>query len=99
MKSFKDFGIKSSPQNFVGDKIKIDRILNRQIVVHDYKVEDSKFKKGYDKCLYMQITLEETKYVVFIGSRSLVEMIEQVPKENFPFTATIVRENQRFEFT
>lgn len=99
MKQFKDFGIKPKLQSFIGDKIKMNKVLNREIIVHDYRVEDSKYGNGSDKCLYLQIEFNETKYVMFTGSKSLMEMIEQVPKSNFPFKTVIVKENDRPEFT
>jgi hypothetical protein len=98
MKQFKDFGIKSNPTGFVGDKIKIDRIINRGIIVNDFKVEDSKYGGGGKKCLYLQVTINDIKHVVFVGSKSLIDMIEQVPKSEFPFKTTITTENQRLEF-
>lgn len=82
-----------------GDKIKIDRILNREIIVHDFKIEKSKYEKGNGRCLYLQIEVNQTKHVVFTGSAGLIDAIEQVPKSSFPFSTTIVRENERFEFT
>lgn len=97
MKQFKDFGIKPSEQNMVGDKIKILKILNKEIAVHGYYIKKSKFHDG--DCLYMQISMGETKYVVFVGSASLIEMINQVPKDAFPFTTTITRPNERYEFS
>lgn len=96
MKDFKDFGIKTSLQSFTGDKIKMERILNREISVYDFRIEDSKFK---GKCLYLQIAIADIKYVVFTGSGALIEMIQQVPKIEFPFKTTILKENERFEFT
>lgn len=100
MNAFKDFNITSSQKAFTGDKIKIDRILNREIVVIDYKIENSKFeKKGSGKCLTLQIQVGQTKHVVFTGSSGLMEQIEKVPKDKLPFITTIVKENERFEFT
>lgn len=99
MKQFKDFGIKPSLQSLTGDKIKIERILNRTITVTDYRIEDSKYNNGNAKCLYMQIEVDNTKRVVFSGSKVLIELIEQVPKNEFPFITIIVKENERFEFT
>lgn len=99
MKQFKDFGIKPALRSLTGDKIKMERILNREITVYDYRIEDSKFNKNNSKCLYMQIGIGDTKHVVFTGSTVLLELIQQVPKSEFPFTTTIVKENERFEFT
>lgn len=99
MKQFKDFGIKIPSQNFVGDKIKMNRILNREIVVFDYKLEDSKFANCKSKCLYLQIAIGETKHVVFTISQFLTKAIQEVPKKDFPFTTTIVEDNKRLEFS
>ena len=98
MKSFKEFGIKHELQSFVGDKIKISKILNREIVVIDFKIEDSKYGNTGSKCLYMQIELNNQKHVVFTGSKPLMETIQRVPKPEFPFKATIVKENEWYEF-
>ena len=98
MKQFKEFGIKPPLNGFTGDKIKIDRLLNREISVYDYRLKDSKFEdKG--KCLHLQISIGATKHVVFTGSSVLIETIKQVPKSEFPFKTTIVKENEHFEFT
>jgi hypothetical protein len=100
MKNFKDFGIKPTQPGLVGDKIKIDRILNREIVVHDFRIVPSKYAdKGNGRCLHLGIMLGDTKHVVFTGSAGLMDTIEQVPKSDFPFTTTIVKDNDRFEFS
>lgn len=100
MNEFKDFGIKTTVKSFVGDKIKMSKILNKRVTVIDFKKGDSKYTdKGNGKCLQLQIDVAGTKHVVFTGSTFLMETIEQVPKEKFPFTTTIVEENERYEFT
>lgn len=98
MNNFKNFGIKPELSTFIGDKIKIDKILNAEISVLDYKIEDSKLKPG-TKLLILQIEKLKTKHVVFSGSTILLQMIEKVPKENFPFTTIIIKENEHLEFT
>lgn len=100
MNSFKDFGITTELKNFVGDKIKISKILNKEIKVIDYKEGPSKFTdKGSGMRLDLQIELEGKKHVVFTGSVYLMDMIKKVPKDKFPFTTTIVEDNERLEFT
>ena len=100
IKSFKDLNISVPDQQkvfFTGDKIKIRKILDRQIVVLDYKISDSKYT---DKCLQMQIAMGETKHVVFTGSKNLLDVIQEIPKEGFPFR-TIIEEkaDNSFVFT
>lgn len=46
MFKFSDFDIKPQVKSFEGEKIKIDKILNREITVTDYKIETSKYEKG-----------------------------------------------------
>lgn len=99
MKRFSDFGIKSGDA-FTGDKIKIDKILNREITVVKYKLEESKFPKNKSgKCLHMQIELSGTKLVVFSGSDFLMNQLKQIEENDFPFIATIIKSNDHFEFT
>lgn len=99
MHSFKDFGIVSKNKGFEGDKIRMDKILNRQIVVENFKIDESKFKdKGSGKLLTIQIIIDNTKRIVFTGSLNLMDMIQQVPNDKFPFMTTIVKENDQYNF-
>ena len=101
MNSFSQFNIKTPDIGFEGEKIKISRILNREIVVHAFKLSDSKvFKdRGTGKCLQLQISFNSEKHVVFTSSSGLIDAIQQVPESGFPFTATIIEEKDRFRFT
>jgi hypothetical protein len=100
MKKFSDLGIKTTTKGFEGDKIKISKILNKEIVVHDFKIEDSKIftDRGTCKCLHLQISIADVKHVLFTSSGGLIEAIEQVPRNEFPFSATIIEDNDRFKF-
>lgn len=101
MRNFSEFGIKVEQKSFSGDKIKIDRVLNREITVEDYKIEASKFTdKGNGKCLYLQIRIGVIQHVLFTGSVTLMEMIAKVPAPaGFPFQTTIIKQDERYEFT
>jgi hypothetical protein len=99
MYSFKEFGIKPTVKAFEGDKIKIERIINKLIVVSDFKIDKSKFDKGSGKLLTLQIIVDNGKRVLFTGSTNLIEMIQAVPKEKFPFETIITKDNDRYEFT
>ena len=98
-KSFKDFKIEIKTKNFTGDKIAIDRIINCEIQVHDMKIENSKYEKGNGKCLCLQIVFNGDKRVLFTGSTRLMEQIEKVPVDGYPFIATIIKEDKQFKFT
>ena len=100
MGKFKDFGISIVTKVFTGDKIKISRVLNREITVHDYKIEESKFtESGNGKCLYLQISIGDVKHVLFSGSQYLMQQIQLVPAEGFPFTTTIIEDNESYQFS
>lgn len=99
MKKFSDLNIKPT-RAFVGEKISISKVLNKQITVHASKVNDSKFKQGKScKCLSLQIEVEGKKHVLFTGSGILTEQIQQVEKEDYPFETTIVQQGEHYEFT
>jgi len=101
MNKFSQFNINTTSKGFEGDKIKMAKILGREIIVHDFKIEDSKcFKdRGTGKCLHLQISMNNEKYIVFTGSCGLIEAIIQISKEDFPFTTMIIKENDRFKFS
>lgn len=96
--NFKELGIKPITQGFVGDKIKIKKILNTEVTVHAYKLQKSNFE-GKGMRLDLQISLQGTQHVVFTGSGVLIDMIERVPKDKFPFITRIIEDNDRFLFT
>jgi hypothetical protein len=101
MKKFSQFNVQPLTKIFEGDKIKMAKILNRSIVVHDFKLEDSKcFRdRGNGKCLYLQISIGEVKHIIFTSSCGLIEVIQQIPADGFPFETTIIQEGERFLFT
>jgi hypothetical protein len=101
MKSFSQFNIQATTRGFEGEKIKMSRVLNREIAVHHFKIEDSKcFKeRGHGKCLQLQITLSNEKHVIFTSGSALIEAIKQIPETEFPFSTTIVKDNERLIFT
>ncbi|MDQ1150177.1 MULTISPECIES: hypothetical protein [Sphingobacterium] len=97
MKKFSDFNITVEAENFIGDKIRVTKILNRPIIVHAFKLDPSKFYAG--ESLALQIEFEGQKRVVFSGSKRLKEQIKQVPKDGFPFHTTIIEENDMHLFS
>lgn len=98
MNNFKDFGIKTKNKSFTGEKIDIERVFNIEISVEDFKIEDSTAKPG-TKRLTLQIIKSDEKRIIFTGSKNLMEMISEVPKDKFPFTTKILKNEKRFEFT
>jgi len=101
MNKFSQFNISTVPKGFEGDKIKMSKILNREIIVYDFRLEESKIfkERGTCKCLHLQISLNDEKHIVFTSSSGLIEAIKQVPGNEFPFITTIIEENDRYKFT
>ena len=101
MNSFSQYGIKPTVKGYIGDKIEVKRLLNKPIIVHEYKIDNSKHfaDKGLGKCLHMQISFNDEKRVVFTSGTALIDMISKIPENGFPFTTTIVKDNERFMFT
>ena len=103
MNRFSQFNIKAPERGFIGDKVKVDKILNREIVVHSYKIEESKVKafqeRGSGKCLHLQISFNNEMHIMFTSSSGLIETIRQIPDDKFPFLTTIIKEDERLKFT
>ena len=70
MNSFTDFNITTTDSGFEGDKIKMSKILGKEIIVHAFRLEDSKCFTG--KCLYLQIEFSEEMRIVFSSSMKLI---------------------------
>lgn len=98
MTKFSDFGIKSKTENFTGDKIDIERVFNVEILIEDFKIEDSTVKIG-TKRLTLQIKKGDEKRIIFTGSKNLINMISEVPKDKLPFSTKIIKNEKRYEFT
>lgn len=98
MNTFKDLKIKILSTSFVGEKVKMKKILNSEIIVHDFAIKDSEKKPG-TKYLTLQISRKDEKEIVFTGAKFLMDMIKQIPKDKFPFLTTITQEDQIYLFT
>jgi len=96
-KEFNDFARESKPLE--GSKVRIDDIINRKILVLDYKIRDSRFeKKNCEKCLTLQFEMEGVKHVLFTGSNVLIDQIEKY-KSEIPFYATLKKIDRYYTFT
>ena len=99
MKSFAEFNIPAPTGSFTGEKIKIAKIMNREIIVHDSRIDDSKYPKNKSgKVLILQLEVDDEKRVLFTGSDVLINQIQHVSREDYPFKVTIVKEGEHFQF-
>ena len=95
MKRFSDFAKASTAM--VGDKIKIDKVLGKEIEVIGYKIGDSKQKLG-TKVLTLQFKLDGEERILFTGSSVLMEQAEKYGDE-MPFLTKIEKVNKFYTFT
>ena len=80
-----------------GRKRRLDEILNKNILVTDYRLNKSKKHVGAE-CLQLQFLVDNEVCIAFTGSVVLINQIESV-KENIPFTATIVKIDKYYSFS
>lgn len=92
--NFKSLNIQTKTKSFVGQSIEVEDIMDQEIIILDYKIGPSKFPEKYEKCLTLQIRYQDKLRVVFSGSKNLIEMIEQIPKDKFPVITTIKKEKE-----
>jgi len=93
-KRFSDFAKKESFLD--GDKININKILNEEILITDYKIKNSKYNNS--KCLKLQFEIKNIKYIIFTGSNVLIDQIKKY-KEEIPFLTVIKKINKYYTFT
>lgn len=97
-KRFSDFA--EEPNVLDGDKVPIERIINKQIEVIGFKVKASKFPKNQTgQCLTLQFLDEyQERHIVFTGSDVLIEQMCKYGEE-IPFLATIKKVNKYYTLT
>ena len=92
---FSDFAEESKA--FDGDKKKIDEILNKEILVIDFKLKESKHHRD-SQYLTLQFKIDEATFILFNGSRVLADQLEKY-KDNLPFYAVIKKIDKYYTFT
>jgi hypothetical protein len=100
--NFDELGIEPPSTAFVGKKIDVQDILNTAIVIYDYKIVPSKYPKdAHPNRLDLQIEYDGEKRVAWTCSNVLMDMIQKVPKDKFPFAVKIIKEkdSKRLIFT
>ena len=96
-KRFSDFA--TEPPVLDGDKVKLDTILNREIEIVGYRINDSNYSKNKSgKYLTLQIRIGREVKIVFTGSDVLIKQVEKYGDE-IPFSATIKKINRYYTFS
>lgn len=100
LKSFKSLNVPLPSIGFEGTKIDMQDLIDRDIILHDFKIEDSKFPKpGKEKCLHLQVAIGEIKYVSFTPTIRLIRQAENMNKKSLPVTTKIIRAGKSLEFS
>lgn len=96
MKKFSDFA--EDDLQLEGAKIAIEELINKQIIVTNYRINDSKYNDK--KCLTVQFryTSDSDSNIFFTGSEVLRNQLEKY-KNEIPFVTTIKKINRYFCFT
>ena len=92
---FSDFAEESKV--FDGDKKKIKEILNKEILVLDFKLKESKHHRG-TQYVTIQFKIDNMIYILFNGSRVLAAQLEKY-KDNLPFYTVIRKIDKYYTFT
>lgn len=95
MKRFSDFCKETLPLD--GEKVKIETIVDKEILVTGYKITSSKQNEG-EHCLTLQFQEDAQTMIVFTGSKVLIEQIEKYNSE-IPFLTTIRKINRYYSFS
>lgn len=82
---------------FEGDKIRIDDLLNKEILILGFKIKDSKQRKGTSYAT-VQFRRNDDELIFFTGSNVLMDQLNKY-KNNIPFYATIKKVDKYFTFT
>lgn len=72
-----------------GNKKHMDQVLNREIIVIDFRVMNSKQREN-TKCLQFQFLMDDELCVAFTGSVVLLDQITS-SKDKIPFSATVTK--------
>lgn len=90
--SFSDFAQSRMPMP--GIKKRIGQIIDKEIMIVDFRVMDSKHRQN-SKCLQIQFVLDGEVCVAFTGSVVLLDQI-QFSKDKIPFKTKINRNDNYF---
>jgi hypothetical protein len=88
-KRFADFAQEEGPLD--GEKVKLDSVLNLEVLVTGFKVKKSKYgASNSGNCLTVQFEQAGARKIFFTGSEVLMRQFEKYGGE-VPFLATIKR--------
>ena len=97
---FSDFAEEEGPLE--GDKIKLDSILNYEILVVGYRIQASKYQGKNNSGKYLTVQFcsssEQERRIFFTGSDVLIEQMEKYG-HYVPFYTTIKKVDRYYTFS
>jgi hypothetical protein len=91
---FSDFATEEKPLD--GEKMSIDAVVNKEVLILGFKTGQSKFKEG--GYTTVQFELDGTRHVFFTGSQVLADQLQKY-QANLPFQATVQKINRYYTLT
>ena len=88
------FGDFAEEESFEGEKLRLDEVLNKEILVTGYKIKDSHQKKG-KQYLTIHFELDGKQHITFTGSIVLMNQLKKY-ESHLPFLATIKKISQYY---
>ena len=83
---FADFNTR--PIGFEGDKLRMQEILGREILITGFRILSGKYKTAH--CVQFQFELDGMRYVTFSGSAVVANQLTE-NRDRLPFYATLRR--------
>lgn len=100
VKRFSDFASEDE-KPLEGEKVKIESILNKEIIICGCKIRPSKYKEKSENCATVQFFEkgnEQQKNVFFTGSSVIISMLNKYENE-IPFETVIKKIDKYYSFT
>lgn len=96
--SFSQFA-QDDEQPLDGEKVKLDHLLNKEIIVCKFKIRKSKYDKS-PNCATVQFyePTNKVKRIFFTGSNVLVDLLDKY-KDKVPFKTVIKKIDRYYTFT
>jgi hypothetical protein len=91
---FSEFAQEEKPLD--GEKMSIDAVLNKEILILGFKTGQSKFKEG--RYTTVQFELDGVRHVFFTGSQVIADQLLKY-EANLPFLATVQKINRYYTLT
>jgi len=95
MNKFSDFAAEETQLD--GEKEKVDNILDKEIIIKNFRLQNSKFKNKSGQYATVQFCKgkENKTFIFFTGSDVLVDQLQRY-KEKLPFAVIIKKINRYY---